>query len=87
MAPGDSTGKKGWGTSAQAGRVHLCKRTGIASTVTDASIWGQVQVGGGSTAEILFRLLHCREVGSETTSRGRRDQGAGSWEEKGESKK
>lgn len=66
------------------GGVHLGKRTGIASMVTDASIWRQMQVGGGSTRKFSSGCFYfLREVGSETTSRGRRNQGAGSWEEKG----
>ena len=64
------------GTSAQEeGGLHLCKNTGIASMVTDASIWRQMQVGGGSTWKVssdCFYFLH--EVGNETTSRGRRNR-------------
>lgn len=72
------------GTSAKVeGGVHLCKRTGIASMVTDASIWKQVQVGGGSTWTFSSGCFYfLREVGSETTIRGRRNRGVGGWRRK-----
>ena len=76
--------QKGWGTSAQVeGGVHLCKRTGITSMVTDVSIRRQMQVGGGSMWKFSSGCFYfLREVGSETTSRGRRNRGVGSWRRK-----